>query len=37
MYLLLCYAIIETEDGAGQKEIMVFTQQPFGFEREADL
>lgn len=26
MYLLLCYAIIKTEDGAGQKEIMVFTQ-----------
>lgn len=26
LYLLLCYAIIKTEDGAGQKEIMVFTQ-----------
>lgn len=26
LYLLLCYAIIETDDGAGQKEMMVFTQ-----------
>lgn len=26
LYLLLCYAIIKTEDGAGQKEMMVFTQ-----------
>lgn len=28
LYLLLCYAIIETEECAGQKEMMVFTQQP---------
>lgn len=26
LYLLLCYAIIKTEDGAEQKEMMVFTQ-----------
>lgn len=26
LYLLLCYAIIKTEDGAAQKEMMVFTQ-----------
>lgn len=26
LYLLLCYAIIKTEHGAGQKEIMVFAQ-----------